>query len=175
MSAGSDASSSSTGVSLCGGPEESAGPGVEQTMNGSFELGEQDWGYTISYETVQGAFCKCWKAQLKLDGSVATLTTVFINDSIAVGQKVHAQARIFAPDSVNATLSIMAYDETYTLPSPVVFQSDAADAEGVDGWRLAHGDWTAPMAIDIAKLVITFDGSAGTFVGVDCVSATREP
>jgi hypothetical protein len=158
-------------------PEESAGPGVEQLYNGSFEDFVDDWGWLQidDIDTVELAFCGCSAATFTLSGTPQELRTYFI-DVPEPGDTLHARARVFAPDNVDVTMYVAdMIPEENQLGPPETFLPDADDTEGVDGWRLAEATWIVPENDTVdTRLVLTFHGASDEPVRVDCVDVTLQ-
>ncbi|MFO0547319.1 MAG: hypothetical protein U0271_02965 [Polyangiaceae bacterium] len=153
--------------------EESAGPGNSVTSNGSFESGTQNWTSDFTpFDTQAGSFCGCQAGHTVLDGNYGELRYLELF-SAPMGATIHFRVRIQAPDTVSAQVHVK-HDAGVLAGTAIDFLPDGSDPEGVDGWRLATGEYVTDSIWADTYLDVAFDSSPGQSVLVDCLSITVE-
>lgn len=153
--------------------EETAGPGAELLGNGSFEQGESGWNGSnvLSFNvTFDDSFCGCQSGIIVLDDGYQELRGALPTPEAGT---VRAHVRLRAPDNIDADVLVRVDNANVDPPAP--FEPDALDAEGVDGWRTADGQWQMPTGSTAYFAVSFLSARAGDEVLVDCGSLTFEP
>lgn len=172
---GTSSSGGQGGTGGTGGcpPEETAGPGTEVASNGSFESGTTNWTSDFSpFDIHAGGFCGCQAGHTVLDGNYGELRYLELF-SAPMGATIHFRVRIQAPDTVSAQVHVK-HDAGVLAGAAVDFLPDGADPEGVDGWRLAAGEYVTDSVWADTYLDVAFDSSPGQSVLVDCLTITTE-